>query len=117
MLKHRVFNIKWIGFPENNTRRVKGCYMIGDIYIGASVHIRARILSHCATVCNCTKKEFKTYSRGTCNYDVYSYILGCMVRNEPIEVKLLSNNPYDKKDLIRLYDTRQSQIHTYDTRY
>ena len=55
MLPHHKYKIEWIGFPESNLkipRKVKGVYMLGDFYIGASYHIRNRILQHLSDVNN-----------------------------------------------------------------
>lgn len=47
ILINKNFNIEWINFPDVKNRAIKGVYMIGDNnYIGASKHIRKRILSH-----------------------------------------------------------------------
>ena len=48
MLPHELFtkyNIVFIGFPDKN-KKIKGVYNIGDFYIGASSHIRKRIIQH-----------------------------------------------------------------------
>lgn len=39
------FNAIFHNFPETH-RKIKGVYLIGDFYIGASIHVRSRILSH-----------------------------------------------------------------------
>lgn len=84
--KHHVFNIKWIGFP-NTYKKVQGVYCIGEYYVGASRHIRKRILSHCHKV-----------KRGEVNLgcDKDLYIRDCLKNDKPIKVSLLSKNPYNE---------------------
>jgi len=45
MVKHYLYNIEWIGFPKNRGK-VPSVYLIGDVYVGATVHTRGRIMHH-----------------------------------------------------------------------
>jgi len=49
MYPHEKYEIKWIGFPESklkNNPKVRGVYLLGDFYIGASKNIRSRVVDH-----------------------------------------------------------------------
>lgn len=99
MKGHWAFNINWIGFPSTH-RKVKGCYMIGNTYIGASIHIRSRILQHC----NLVKRDLDLgkIPLGLTSRK-YDYIKECILKKEPIEVRFLSNNPMDEQLMHELW--------------
>ena len=98
MIKHDEHNIEWVGFPKNRFRRIKGVYMIGDIYIGASVHIRRRIIQH---LNDCKRGRHS-------NNDVLCYFNSCNQNKTPIQVRFLSNNPFDEDDLTNLFNVKTS---------
>lgn len=102
MKAHRKYSIKWHGFPENQWRKTRGVYMIGDeIYVGASTHIRRRIIEHC----KCSFDKLKSINRYPHLYragrlklkPLDRYILNKLLNGKSIDVFLLSSNPYDEK--------------------
>lgn len=83
ILSNKNFNIEWIDFPQVKNRSVRGVYMIGDsIYIGASKHIRKRVLSH-----------FHNAKRGSdVNTKIKEYFSTKTENNLPLKVTFLSDN-------------------------
>lgn len=103
MLKpHCKFDIDWIGFPKTH-RRVKGVYLIQHCYIGASIHIRNRILSHLHGIKRL--KIIKSYKD--------KYLFDCILTSKPVKVYLLSNNPLEEKKWQEYYFGKHDNI-TYD---
>ncbi len=100
MNEHHFFNIKWINFPNLKHKRVKGCYLIGNVYVGASQDIRTRILSHCAMVYSTTKQQFKNYDKN----DKNDYIFSRIIKSEPIEVTYISDNVKDEYSMYKKYN-------------
>lgn len=90
MQEHHSFKIKWIGFPENRIRKLPGVYLIEGIYVGASTHIRGRIIQHL----NNSK------ARRHSNRKLQEKLIEKIKSNEQIEVELLSENPFDEKKFI-----------------
>jgi hypothetical protein len=89
-IDHPMFLIDWHGFNEN--KKVKGVYLIEDFYVGASKNIRNRIVQH-LLIAQSGKSKNKLYAKIK---DVYK-------ANGIINVTLLSNDPYDEKDMISIY--------------
>lgn len=84
MKNHRKYKIDWVGFPKTH-RKVCGVYMIGDsVYVGASSHIRSRILQHIYDSCR----------MGHINSNVQEYILIQVKNGLPVLVTLLNTNPF-----------------------
>lgn|SRR5690606_24396483 len=97
MLPHHFFKIEWIGFP-NTRRKVAGCYLIGDCYVGASLHIRRRILSHLSSVYSVDKEDFvDDYLK--LKSDKERYIYKCIATGEPVRVTYISDNVMDEKEM------------------
>ena len=105
MREHYFFKIEWIDFPNKTNRRVSGCYLIGDCYVGASEHIRSRILFHCAKVFSTVENKFNNHRESS---PVYDYIEKCLRNNNPISVKLISKNPNDEKLMFEKYNIAYS---------
>lgn len=102
MRKHHFFNIEWINFPNNKNRKVKGCYLIGDCYVGASQNIRARILNHISSVYLVSRNEFLTYNIDSSEKNKYIY--DCLVNNKPIKVTYISDDPMKEKEMYIKYN-------------
>ena len=94
MKNHHFFKINWIDFP-NKSRRVEGVYLIGNCYVGASTHIRKRILNHLCHIYSTSYKCF-TNKKGV-NINLDNYLIDCIKNNILIDVKYLSNNINDEK--------------------
>lgn len=84
MKQHYKYKFELVGFPETKNRKVSGVYQIGNCYIGASKHIRKRILSHIGL----------SFNNNPSNKD--KYIQMCVSNNMPIKVTLLSLNVFDE---------------------
>ena len=84
MKNHSKYEIEWVGFPKTH-RKVRGVYMIGpSIYLGASSHIRCRVLQHIHNSCR----------RQHINSSVQEYILIQIEKALPVLVTLLSTDPF-----------------------
>ena len=84
MKNHNKYEIDWVGFPQTH-RKVCGVYMIGpSIYVGASSHIRSRILQHIHDSCRMAH----------INTDVQEYILVQIEMGYPVLVTLLNTDPF-----------------------
>lgn len=92
MLDHYKYKLEWVGFP-NTIRKVSGVYLIGNIYVGASKHIRKRILSHCSMA---SRDQHN-------NNGVSEYINDCISSKTPIRIELLSDNPFDELEFSKKY--------------
>ena len=88
MKKHNKYKIKWIGFPKNHHYKLKGVYLIEDFYIGASIHIRERILSHLRLS---SKKNYNSINKA-----LYDSINKAYNDKGYLKVFLLSNDPFDE---------------------
>lgn len=87
MKEHWKYKINWIGFPKTH-RKVAGVYKIGDVYVGASKHIRERIIMHFGCAIN------------GCFYPnqfTKAYIMEMIESGKPIDVELLSTDPMDER--------------------
>lgn len=84
MTPHGDFNINWINAPCTN-RKVAGVYLIEDFYIGASNHIRRRILSHL----------YIAYKRNS-NKDFYKNLYSHYEFKNCLNVEILSFDPFDE---------------------
>lgn len=119
MKSHHKFNIKWHGFPENYHRKVKGVYMIGpNVYIGASIHIRRRILEHCREAIyhnNFCKKWPWLKNRKPLS----EYILNQFSSKGHIEIYRLSDDPYDERIWIDILNPKSNNksAKTYEQNY
>ena len=89
MRSHWKYKIDYIGFPDTH-RKVAGVYMIGTFYVGASKHIRNRILSHCSNAINNSKG----------NIGLTLYLKDKILKNEPIELMLLDEDIYKEGEYI-----------------
>jgi hypothetical protein len=89
MKEHHKFKINWIGFPKTH-RKVKGVYRIENFYVGASIHIRSRILSHCYLCLS--KEDFKV----NYNQKMYSELKRCYLEKGFINVTYLDGNPLNE---------------------
>lgn len=116
MKEHHFFNIEWIGFPNNKNRKVKGCYLIGDCYVGASCHIRARILNHLTEVYRVSRNEFKYYNIN--NSKKSRYLYECISNNEPIKITYINEDPMKEREMYLKYNIPiLSNTTTYDQIY
>lgn len=107
MKEHHEFKINWIGFP-NTHRKVKGVYKIGNrkaLYIGASIHIRSRILSHIRLVKTNLKYGLKIESEKD------KYIQECLLEDKEIDVVMLSDDPNEEKYYHELFDVEKSHAY------
>lgn len=104
MKDHFLFNINWIGFPKTH-RKVSGCYLIGDCYVGASTHIRVRILQHCRSVYSTLNDKWKR-TKETCANDKEKYIFDCISNNIPIKVTYISEDPNDEELMHQKYNIK-----------
>lgn len=81
---HEAFEyFQLIGYPDTYGK-VPGVYQIGDVYIGASKHIRRRLISHY----NNLKKGWHT------NKLLQRYFNYCKEHGEEIPVKILDFDPF-----------------------
>jgi hypothetical protein len=113
MREHHFFKVDFINFPETK-RAVKGVYLIGNYYIGASQNIRQRILQHCKTVYDITNQCYKQYVDYDCIRN--RYIFFCISKKIPVKVYYLSNNPFDEGYFCRKYNICLNQ-HFYHKAY
>ena len=89
MEHHENFNgVTLIGFP-NHKKVFGGVYMIGDCYIGASKHVRKRLISHIQMV----KRDRHPVDR------VYKYFEDCIAKDVNPVIILLSLDPYDEYEM------------------
>lgn len=108
MIKHQKININWIGFPKTR-RRVKCVYMIEDFYIGATTHVRERILSHIAGTFNTYNfyknlEEYGDYEKFQDKLSkVQNKILEYYNKNHIINVTFLDEDPYKENEYIDMY--------------
>jgi hypothetical protein len=90
MRDHWHFKIDWIGFPVKQWRKFKGVYMIGEnIYIGASKHIRSRILAH-LNLCATNRHN---------DINLIDYYSECFLFDKPIKITLLDTNPLNEYEI------------------
>jgi len=89
MRSHWKYKIDYIGFPESHLK-VSGVYIIDDVYVGASKHIRSRIIKHCNNAMNNIK----------CNIGLNEYLKMKISDNEPIELMLLEDDIYREGEFI-----------------
>ena len=93
MVKHHLFNIEWIGYP--NTRfKVPSVYFLEGIYIGASVHTRQRIVQHC----------YNAVANRHFNKDLGEYLRLLIEDNLPITVFFLDSDIYKEGNYINHYN-------------
>lgn len=103
MREHFYFKIDWVGFPKTH-RKVKGCYLIGNVYVGASKHIRARVLQHLREVYSVTDSEF-THTYDSSNpKPKLDYLFARILFKEPIRVEYISDNTNDEEDMHLKYN-------------
>jgi len=81
------YKIIFINFPEGN-KRVQGVYRINGVYVGASTHIRRRIIQH-----------INTFQRGIKNIRLDPTFKS----NNPIYIILESFNPMDEEIISKKY--------------
>jgi hypothetical protein len=81
------YKITFINFPETN-KSVQGVYRINGVYVGASTHIRKRIIQH-----------INSFERGIKNIRLDSTFKS----NKPINVILESYNPMDEEIISKKY--------------
>ena len=85
MTEHYLYKIQYVGFPKTRLK-VESVYMIDDVYVGGSIHTRGRILAH-----------FNSAISGRhSNKQLQEYLRLKYQNNEPIIVKMLSNNAFDE---------------------
>lgn len=93
MRQHWKHKIVWEGFPDTH-RKVPDAYMINDFYIGASKHIRGRVIQH-------INDSF--IWAGTSKRKVVNLVKEAYSKNGFITVKRLSDNPFDEAKFIKKY--------------
>lgn len=91
MKDHHLYKINWVNFPEVK-RKLKGCYLIGNCYVGSSEHIRQRVLQHCRSVYSVEKKQFNKNIKSEKDL----YISDCIKNNKNIDVVFISDNINDE---------------------
>lgn len=93
---HSRFPIRWNGFPMAKSKKLKGVYMIGDnVYVGASKHIRRRIIQHC---CDAMSQYYNPFIfSDNC---LKRHIQEVFTNQEALDVYFLSPDPYDEKMFI-----------------
>lgn len=89
---HWKFKIKFDGYP-NTHKKVKSVYCIDDVYIGASVHTRKRILTHLYSASRYDKSM---------NQDFLEYLRHKIKNNIEITVYNLDDNIYSEGFYIKL---------------
>lgn len=91
MIEHYLYKINYVGFP-NTRRKVESVYVIDDVYVGASIHTRQRILSH-----------FRNAMAGRhYNKELQAYLQAKHLNNEPVVVKMLSKIAFDEAHWIEV---------------
>jgi len=90
MKSHWNHNIIWHNFPKSN-RVIKGVYLIEDLYVGASISIRQRILNHINTAYSNLNKYKYVQSELARN------ILDLLETNKEINIYYLSDDPLEEE--------------------
>lgn len=87
MRKHESINFEFIGFPDTH-RKIEGVYLFGEnAYVGASIHIRNRVISHVRAFLRNAHENKK----------MVAYLNECYSQNKPIQVTYLSENVNDEQ--------------------
>lgn len=102
MKKHHFFNIEWIDFPNVKHKKISGCYLIGNCYVGASKNIRARILNHLTSIYLVSRNEFLMYNIN--DSDKNKYLYDCLINNKPIRVTYINNDVMKEKEMYIKYN-------------
>lgn len=103
MKSHWKHNIIWHNFPKSN-RKIKGVYLIEDLYIGASINIRSRIITHINNAyCNLNKYNIKDSELG-------KYILYLLHTNNKINIYYISENPIEEEKYYHIYKPKLNNL-------
>lgn len=89
MRPHDKHKIKWNNFPDTY-RQVPGVYLINDFYVGASKHIRKRIIQH-------MNNSMCAFDCPHVSLPVHCAISEAIKADGYITVTKLSDNPFDEK--------------------
>lgn len=81
-----------IGFPITR-KKIKGVYSFGYHYVGASTHIRNRLIQH-----------IHKYKNGDCslNKNLKKYLDECFLSGEKPNVYFVSEDPFDEKEATQI---------------
>lgn len=103
MKSHWKHNIIWHNFPESN-RKIKGVYLIEDLYIGASIHIRSRIIHHINTAYSNLNKY------NIIDSELAMSILYLLEINKQINIYYISDNPIEEEKFCYIYKPKLNNL-------
>ena len=104
MKEHHLFKINWMGFPKTH-RKISGCYMIGNVYIGASTSIRSRIIQHCAELYSIIYNNYTILGNNPKNIKE-KYLVDCIRNNKIINVTYINEDVNEELNMHIKYNIK-----------
>jgi hypothetical protein len=96
MILYRESLISWHDFPKTH-RLIKGVYLIGTYYIGASKGIKKRVKDH-------VRNAISDYNAGRNLCKLKTKIIQQLITYGSINVYFMDNDPYKEYDLYLIFE-------------